>query len=58
MLANDFDGDLVLTVAAYNAGPGAVRRHEGVPPYTETRRYVGRVLRFYYEYGGAPAEAT
>ncbi len=34
-------------VAAYNAGPGAVRRHGGVPPYDETRRFVERVLRFY-----------
>jgi len=50
ILANKFNGDLVLTVAAYNAGEGAVIRHRGVPPYTETRRYVQRVLRHYYAY--------
>lgn len=48
LLANRFGGDLVLTVAAYNAGPGAVERHRGVPPYAETQRYVRRVLGHYY----------
>ena len=50
ILANLFGGDLVLTVAAYNAGEGAVKRYEGIPPYTETRRYVRRVLSHYYRY--------
>ncbi|TPW00904.1 MAG: lytic transglycosylase catalytic subunit [Alphaproteobacteria bacterium] len=48
VLANKFGGDLILTVAAYNAGHGAVERYRGVPPYAETRRYVERVLRHYY----------
>jgi cell wall-associated NlpC family hydrolase len=39
-----FDGSVRLAVAAYNAGPGAVRRYDGVPPYAETRTYVQRVL--------------
>ena len=39
-----FGGDTRLAVAAYNAGPGAVRRFGGVPPYEETQRYVERVL--------------
>jgi soluble lytic murein transglycosylase-like protein len=50
ILANKFNGDLVLTVAAYNAGDGAVVRHRGVPPYQETRRYVQRVLTYYYAF--------
>ncbi len=40
-----FDGDLELALASYNAGPEAVERHRGLPPYTETHDYVDRVLR-------------
>ncbi len=39
-----FGGDLEKAVAAYNAGEGAVQKHSGVPPYKETRTYVGKVL--------------
>ena len=50
ILANRFSGDLVLTVAAYNAGEGAVQKYNGIPPYEETQRYVRRVLKHYYAY--------
>lgn len=58
ILANQWQGDLVLTVASYNAGAGAVERYRGVPPYTETRRYVNRVIDRYYSYraGGLPKQ--
>ncbi len=55
-LRRRFAGDLDTTLAAYNAGPGAVERHGGIPPYPQTERYVERVreqLRHYRE-GGAP----
>jgi soluble lytic murein transglycosylase-like protein len=39
-----FDGDIIKTLAAYNAGPEAVTRYGGVPPYPETQAYVNAVL--------------
>src|SRR5262245_39195689 len=39
-----FGGDQRLALAAYNAGPGAVQKHGGVPPYTETKTYVATIL--------------
>ena len=46
-MLDEHDGDLSLALAAYNAGPDAVRKYGGVPPYRETRDYVGRVMRVY-----------
>jgi Transglycosylase SLT domain len=43
-LLNEFDNDPVMVLAAYNAGEGAVRANQGVPPYAETRDYVPKVL--------------
>jgi soluble lytic murein transglycosylase-like protein len=43
-LINQFEGDLKLAVAAYNAGPNAVRKHKGIPPYRETQDYVRKVF--------------
>ncbi len=52
ILANMYDGDLVRTVAAYNAGPEAVRRagEDGVPNIPETREYVRRVVALYQSF--------
>jgi soluble lytic murein transglycosylase-like protein len=45
-------------LAGYNAGPGAVERHNGVPPYPETQRYVERVLRSYARKGSGKQTAA
>jgi len=50
-----FDGDLELALAAYHAGPSAVERFGGLPPYRETRQYVGRVLELYREHQASVA---
>ncbi|HUP48145.1 MAG TPA: lytic transglycosylase domain-containing protein [Thermoanaerobaculia bacterium] len=47
MLLRQYDGNLDLTLAAYNAGPGTVKKYRGVPPYRETRAYVAAVRRDY-----------
>jgi soluble lytic murein transglycosylase-like protein len=43
-MMREFNGDTRLALAAYNAGPGAVRRHGGIPPYRETQNYVSRIM--------------
>jgi soluble lytic murein transglycosylase-like protein len=52
LLLGKYQGDFELSLAAYNAGMKAVERHGGIPPFTETREYVRRVLSYYQTYRG------
>ncbi|GAB6158129.1 hypothetical protein JCM39194_13290 [Desulfotomaculum varum] len=47
-----YKGDVKLALAAYNAGPAAVDRHRGVPPYGETLQYIDKVTGFWRLYAG------
>lgn len=47
-MLDTFDGDVKKAVAAYNAGPNAVKAYGGVPPYAETQNYVSNVLDIYH----------
>jgi soluble lytic murein transglycosylase-like protein len=53
-LLESYGGDVKLTLAAYNAGAGAVARSSGVPHYAETQNYVRRITNLYY--GGSVFE--
>ena len=55
-LLKRFNGDLSLTAAGYNAGEGAVDKYKGVPPYSETQRYVQRVGVLAERYRGSLAQ--
>ena len=49
-LLNQFDGDVKLALAAYNAGSRKVREYQGVPPFRATRRYIKRVFEYHQYY--------
>jgi soluble lytic murein transglycosylase-like protein len=58
ILANTFNGDLELTVAAYNAGPDSVMKYGGIPPYQQTRDYVVKVSAYYRRFRSTPDVAA
>jgi soluble lytic murein transglycosylase-like protein len=51
-LLENYGGDVKLTLAAYNAGAGAVARSSGIPHYAETQNYVRRITSLYYRGSG------
>ena len=57
-LVNQFDGDVKLALAAYNAGSRTVRKYQGVPPYKSTKYYIKKVFQYDHFYKNQPERKT
>lgn len=51
-MLRQYSGDLERSLAAYNAGPGAVEKHKGIPPYEETKNYISRIKGYLNYFNG------
>jgi soluble lytic murein transglycosylase-like protein len=58
LLLDKFDGDVILALAAYNAGSRKVRQYQGIPPFKRTQHYVRKVLEYYQLYKEQMAEES
>jgi soluble lytic murein transglycosylase-like protein len=56
VLLDRYQGNLELTLAAYNAGETAVEKYGGIPPYSETQGYVSKILNLYYQGNKSPSQ--
>lgn len=56
-MLDQFGGDVKLALAAYNAGPGNVRKYDGIPPFEETQNYVKSILSHTQSFGGKSIES-
>lgn len=52
LLSDRYQGNLVLALASYNAGPGTVDKYKGVPPFIETRNYIKKIIGYWSIYRG------
>jgi hypothetical protein len=57
-LLQQFGGNVPNALAAYNAGPGAVQKYGGIPPYQETQNYVSSIMANYQSMGGSTTSGT